>query len=340
MKIEELWRALDADVPKGNAGKSGWLLRLARPASACPLFVAVELQTQRRAVFIRLARADVPARRYWPRCKGLEALAVEIDGSAHFGVALKEPRFADVFTALVEDLVRRVSEAAPGPEQGKTFLNQFTRWQKFLEATIEGLSPERQRGLWGELYFLRVCLLPAFGPSTAVGAWQGSQAAHQDFLMPGGAVEVKTTAGKVPHRFQVASERQLDERGLPALSVYHLALAVREGAGESLPEMIAALRKALADDAAATEEFEDSLLAAGYLDTHAAHYEGRGFTVREANIFTVRKGFPHLTETDLPDGVGEVCYIVDVEACRPFASEIDSLLATLGAAPRKGRKRR
>jgi hypothetical protein len=182
--------------------------------------------------------------------------------------------------------------------------------------------------------------LPAFGGAAAVDAWQGSRATHQDFLMPGGAVEVKTTAGKVPHRFQVASERQLDERGLPALFVYHLALAVREGAGESLPEMIVASRRALAGDAAATEEFEDSLLAASYLDIHAARYEGRGYTVREANVFAVRKGFPRLTEGDLPDGVGEVCYIVDVEACRPFATKMDSLLATLGTTHRKRRKRR
>src|SRR5436190_12030895 len=163
MQIDDLWKALEADAATGKTGPSGWLLRLAQPAPSCPLYVGLELGSRRRAMLLRLPSDSVPPRRYWPRCKGLEPLAVAVDGSAHFGVALKEARFADVFTALAEDLVRRVAEAGNPSAQARAFLGQLARWQKFLSASFDGLSEESQRGLWGELYFLREHLLPKIG---------------------------------------------------------------------------------------------------------------------------------------------------------------------------------
>src|SRR5690242_1022938 len=106
MQIDDLWNALEADAVAGNAGASGWLLRLARPEAGCPLYVGLELASRHRALLLRLPSASVPQRRHWPRCKGLEPLAITVAGSAHFGVALKEDRFVDVFTALAENLVR------------------------------------------------------------------------------------------------------------------------------------------------------------------------------------------------------------------------------------------
>lgn len=119
------------------------------------------------------------------------------------------------------------------------------RWQKFLSAGVEGLSEERQRGLWGELRFLRNDLVAVFGPQDSVSAWQGSRAAHQDFLFSSGAVEIKTTIAKGPHVVQITSERQLDDKGLPALYLRHFALAVREGVGETLPQMVGFIASAI-----------------------------------------------------------------------------------------------
>jgi hypothetical protein len=342
MQIEDLWKSLEEDAAAGKTGTAGWLLRLARPAAACPLFVGVELASRRRTVLLKLPSNTMPSRRLWPRSKGLEPLAVAVEGNAHFGVALKEPRFADVFTALAEDLVRRVIEAATPETQARAFLGQLARWQKFLSASFEGLSEEAQRGLWGELYFLREHLLPALG-AAAVNGWRGGERAHQDFQFEPGAVEVKTTLAKQPQIVRITSERQLDDTTWPALFLNVIALDVRVGSGETLPAMVSSLRASLLGEPAAQEQFEDELLAVGYLDSQAARYIERGYKVRSVHFFRVGPKFPSLVEADMPPGVGDANYGLSVAACKPFlvgAGEVKAVLkGDLAKAPGSRRAR-
>ena len=340
MPIEEMWKALEEDANTGKTGSGGWLLRLTKAEVQFPLFVGLELGSRRRAILLRLPEDSMPPRRNWPRSKGLEPLSVLVDHHSHFGVALKEPRFADVFTALVEDLVRRVSEATDIPEQSRAFLGQLSRWQKFLSASADGLSDESQRGLWGELHCLREVLLPVAGARSVCG-WKGGERAHQDFQFPGGAIEVKTTLAKQPQIVRITSERQLDHSTCKSLFLHVISLDVREGAGESLPAMVASLRTNLSSDAASREQFEDELLAAGYLDAHVTRYAGRGYLVRSIDSFRVTPAFPCLVETQLPRGVGDVNYGLAVAACEPHKVKTHDIATIITAEPQStGNKRR
>ena len=316
--IENLWQAMDHDIATGTAVSAGWLLRLARPDTQCPLFAAIELATRRRAVLLRLPVDSVPSRRRWPRCKGLDPLTLRIDGKEHFGVALKEERFTDVFTSLAADLLRRVSEAASPVEQARAFLGQLSRWQKFLSASSEGLTDEEQRGLWGELKFLRDHLCPILGARSVFG-WKGPEHAHQDYQFDVGAIEVKTTLAKQPQVVRITSERQLDDAAWPILILYVVALEARENAGETLPQMVAAMRTLLAGHCDAQEQFEDKLLLVGYHDAHAVRYADHGYVVRTETFLRVQEGFPLLAERNLPSGIGDVSYGLTVAACTNFA---------------------
>jgi len=328
MRIEELWKALELDADAGKSGAGGWLLRLARPTAGCPLFVGVELASRRRAMLLQLPDTSMPPRRLWPRCKGLEALAIQMDGNTFLGVALKELRHEDVFTALSEDLARRMSEVDTPAEQARSFLGQLTRWQKFLSASLEGLSEETQRGLWGELHFLREHLVPTLGTS-AVAGWKGPMQAPQDFQFENGAIEVKTTLAKQPQVVRVTSEKQLDDSNWPALFLYVLALDIRHGGGETLVSMVATLRMRLTGDIAAQEQFEDALLAAGYLDKHIDLYAERGYVVRSQKAFRVKHEFPRLLERQLPTGVGDVNYGLAVGACESFNVGFEAVVTAL-----------
>jgi len=340
MRIEQLWPELDATrgrelarMPRSPV--AGWVLRRVKPIANCRLFAGLELVSGLRGLLLELSPAVLPAKRRWPRCRGLDWLTAPAQRGMLFGVRLKEARHGDLFDALADDLARRVAAAEASPaSQLAALLGGVARWQKFLTAGAEGLSEEMQRGLWGELHFLRETLLPAFSADAAVTAWQGNRAAHQDFLLSAGAVEVKTTSGKAPHVVRIASERQLDARGLPALYLRHYALAARDGAGETLPAAVASIRARLASDVEVGESFEDALLAAGYLDAHAWRYECRGYVVRETNDFAVRGRFPRLTESDLPDGIGEIGYALSLDACRSFLLAPDALLTALKSSPR------
>lgn len=323
MTIEEQWIALESEGPS-----DGWRLQLARPIKDHPLFVAVS--GTRRALLLRTPASAIPPRHRWPSCAGLELLGLQLNDQPYFGVALREPRFRDVFAALAEDLARRIEATTSPSEAVATLLDQLTRWQKFLASLRAGLSAEEQRGLWGELHFLHGQLLPALGPSV-VSAWKGPEGASQDFQLPSGCVEVKTTLANQPQVVRIANERQLDDTHRNPLFLHTLALEILEGDAATLPAAVQRLRVALAPHAIASEQFEDALLAVGYFDVHAPRYAGCGYAVREASNFFVRPGFPRLIEADLPIGIGDTSYGLSLAACAGYAVPSAELIAALTA---------
>lgn len=320
--IDAQWVALEAEAA---GDRNSWRLRLARPLDGHSLFVAV--QGGRRHLLLRTPRPSIPPRATWPDCAGLELLAVELEGHAYFGVALREARFADVFAALAEDLARRI-EAAPAAEAVTVFAGQLARWRRFLAAAAEGLGEEARRGLWGELHTLLEVLLPALG-GAAAGGWMGPHAAHQDFQFPGAWLEVKTTLAKQPQTVRITSERQLDDTHAPALFLHVLALEAVEGGPVTLPVLVGRVRTALAPWPHAREQFEEALLAARYLDLHASRYEALGYAVRSEATFRVGRGFPRIVEADLPSGVGDASYGLSLAACEGFSVPCAVLVCAL-----------
>jgi hypothetical protein len=332
MTIEELWRALEAEAVAG-AGDA-WLLRRATATPGHPLLVALEPATCIRTLLLPAARNELPPRRDWPECRGLELQIVSVSGATHLAIRLRDTASSDVFTALVEDVAPRVAAATRTVDAVAALLGRLRRWQQFLAGVQVGLSREEERGLWGELHVLGAHLLPAWGAGVAIAAWKAGSAAHQDFQRPAGALEVKTTAAKQPQSVRITSERQLDDTGVGALFLHVVAVDEREvapastTAGRSLPGLVGELRALLAGDAALAV-FEDRLSAGGYFDLHASRYEGRRRTVRSEQIFRVSEGFPRLTEAALPPGVGEVSYAVSLAACAPFATDAIAMLDAL-----------
>jgi hypothetical protein len=114
------------------------------------------------------------------------------------------------------------------------------------------------------------------------------------------------------------------------------------GATQTLPELAGDLRSRLADEAGALETFNERLLDAGYLDTHAPRYEGRRFSLRRELTFRIERGFPRLVERDLPEGVGDVSYALSLAACREFSvapANMTGSLAAAGSGVRRGKRR-
>ena len=84
---------------------------------------------------------------------------------------------------------------------------------------------------------------------------------------------------------------------------------------------------------AAAFAFEGALVERGYIDEQAWRYQKTGYTVRESNMFRVTKGFPRLTERDLPLGVGDLTYSISVVECKNFAVPVEEVVAHI----RRGR---
>lgn len=321
MTTTEIWKDLEASPPPSDGGI---MARRIHPEAAINLFLAVEKPANARVLVLRVISAAVAPRVTLPKAEGFEVRRgfESLDGKkyCHLSVRLTHTRYADVFTTLVEDVVKHVLPASTDPIAARILLDRLERWQAFLKRhAADGLGEEAQQGLYGELWFLGQHVLPVRGPRAAVESWKGPEAAAQDFQVPGLAVEVKTAAGKQHQKLRISNERQLDSTGAGVLLVFHLSVDVRDGGGESLPTRVQLVRDVLTVDAVAATEFERLLFESGYLDCHAPVYDAQGYTIREANFFEVRDGFPRIVEADLRNGVGDVSYSISVAECRNYS---------------------
>lgn len=325
MTHEELWQTLEQEAR--NIHAAGIHRRRITPPENRALYLGFKKPDDRRVFLLRVAKTHLPQASALPAMRGVEvwaaALPPDLPAHASLGLTLREARYADVFTALVNDLASHVGAQSNDAEAVAAFLSRVGKWQKFLENHVEGLGEEAQRGLFGELRFLRDHVLPRLG-SSGVPGWTGSRRTPQDFQFPSCVVEVKTSIAKQLQVLRIANERQLDDAHVQALFLYHLSLEPLRGMGETLPQLVESVRSGLGVSIE-REHFEDTLLEAGYLDAHAPRYSAVGYSDREVNVFRVREGFPRLTERDLPPGVGDVSYAISVDQCQPFRASISEL---------------
>lgn len=328
MSIGALFQELEEQTVV--AGATGTLERRVYTRSDCDLFVGVQKPANSRALRVKFSSSSAPPSLHLPPFRGIEinegSFVEHHVGYRSITLSASNPSFKGVFTSLAEDVARHVSQHCDEAEAAAAFFGRLLQWQRLLERQgAEGLSVEQQLGLYGELWFLREHALVSLPLPQAVLSWTGPQWTAKDFQFSGCAVEVKTTTGRQHQHLQIASEKQLDDAGLDALFLCHVSLDTAQGAGETLPDIVEALRQTLAPNVIAAQALEDRLLDAGYLDIHAASYVGIGYVLRSVNLYRVRDGFPRIMERDLLLGVGDVRYSISAAECQHFSASAADL---------------
>ena len=192
-----------------------------------------------------------------------------------------------------------------------------------------GLPAQERRGLFGELTFLCDHLLAALSAGDAARCWTGPTGAHQDFQLPQGAVEVKTSSSKEPQTIAISSERELDDTGTGPLVLAHFSLDERRGGnGESLNSIIDRTRATLSD-AVAIEIFNSKLIRIGYLTEQRHLYEEPRYTIRRQRFWHVTGDFPRITEADLRQGVGDCEYRISITGLEEYLVAAEEVLSTV-----------
>jgi hypothetical protein len=321
MTVQDTWSRLEEDTA---TIASGYIVRRLLPEVAYDVYLAIERPSNTRSLMMRVRHRLVERGAVFPSSKCFEVRRVILQGDDHTHITLQlvliNSRYSDIFTTLVQDIVDEIAPIADEHNAIDGFITRLRRWQAFLEKhNPEGLSQSAQQGLYGELWFLRQLVIPQLGSRQGVQCWTGPRGTQQDFQFENCAVEVKTTVAKQHQKLAIASERQLDDTGAGALILLHLSLDVRQGRGESLPDIVTSVRSLVKNDPLAKEELETLLFEVGYLDIHTPHYEQIGYTEREVNYFKVEGDFPRIVEADLRNGVGDVRYTISVAECRRFS---------------------
>ena len=336
MMVANAWKEMRDAVPT----EPGWVARRLVPESSVDLMAAVRRPDAVPSLLLELDTGSFGVQRELPAGRGFrvypEVLVPGPGGRVRLCLVLEAEQYADVFSALAEDVADRVSRAANDKDAFGRFVGRLRTWQAFLERYGSGgIGIEAQTGLFGEITVLRRLLDSSVPADAAADAWIGPTGGVQDFRFGTAALEVKTTVAEPALSFEVPSLAQLDETPLQMLYVAHVAAPIVTEGGANLPELIADVRTRVgAISAAALDEIGSRLLDAGYLDTQADRYRERRYRTPSVRVFQVRDAFPRVRPADVRPGVMECSYSIELAACERFEMSWDEAIRALAGGSR------
>lgn len=265
------------------------------------------------------------------RFKGVEiySLQIEAESKIELYIYLLDNELKDIFSLFIQNILEDIEPSVTESEAIRTTLNVVSKWKKlFDKINFNGLSIEQQKGLIGELLFLNYLLNDEKTSSNAVNAWTGSEMEFQakDFTLGSVGIEVKFTSSKQP-RIKVTNERQLDAENLSDLFLVLYSTEAVKDNGVSLNSLVAQTRQAISTD----EErsiFNAKLQLNGYFDEDSEHY-GRMYSLKKIFAFSVTSDFPKIVKNQLPLGIYDTSYSIEISAVENFIVELESILAKI-----------
>ncbi|MGN6293914.1 MAG: PD-(D/E)XK motif protein [Chitinophagaceae bacterium] len=309
-KINEIWIELDRD----KSVSKGLLLRRYSAASLPDIFIAVQRPENYRCIAIRIRSGSKIDILGYANLKDIRVSIIPDDGDnsrSFLIISLLNDDHLEVFASLAEDLLNQISGTSQEERLLKEVLNRFEKWKElFDKAAQEGLTSEEQKGLYGELIFLRKWLSRSDNTHRCLESWLGPEKELRDFQSEGWAVEVKTTSANNHQKIHISSERQLDITNLDTLILYHISVESQRYNGETLNQIVDSLLKMLSENISAQIRFKSKLIQGGYFFHHSPKYEFTGYQIRQEIFYKVHGNFPRIQESDVRKGVGDVKYSI------------------------------
>lgn len=299
---------------------------LLRRLKSIGLHIGIDLSSRQRILLLEITSSGDINLNKFPKWKGVELFFKKLSNDRE-AIVLKlvDKGAVAIFDALIRDINDSLAEVKDLENALELFKECLDTWSDFFKKYgCDGLGPESQRGLFGELFFLKEYGLKNADIITGINYWRGHSRKYQDFSFPSGNVEIKTTIKKEHRTVIITSEKQLDDIGLISLYLYCIAMNITENKGNSLPGIIKEIRETISTTPNALRLFNRYLMNAGYLDEQ--NYENT-YAVNKEYFFKVTEGFPRIIK--LPVGVGDVKYSVVLSACKNFEADINEAIKNL-----------
>lgn len=328
-RINQIWKELERDTSFSH----GIIYRRYSPSILPDLYIGLKNPEKLKciaATINEIIQIDLS------RFSNLKDINVEVRSheirrdKKNLLLILVNNQHEDIFSILCEDLITSISTTISEYELIRVLLNRFEKWKMlFDKASSQGLTAEEQRGLFGELFFLRKFLQNTSNFINVINSWVGSEREIRDFQSGSWAVEVTTTQGNNHQKVHISSERQLDIRNLEDLFLNHLSLDIRQQSGETLNQIIESILQILISDFISLNRFKSKLLEGGYFDQHQHLYENTGYFIRQETFYKVENDFPRIEERDIRNGVGDVKYSIILSQCSQFLKSEQELFQTI-----------
>ncbi len=317
-KIEQIWKDLEGD----RSFTHGLLFRRYSGEVLPDIFIALKSPENFRCIAASISNSIQINISSFSNIKDInvEIIPDETNSEKNYLIfKLVNSEHRDIFSVLCEDLILNISSVTNQIQLFKTLLNRFEKWKSlFDKLNSVGLTPQEQRGLYGELYFLRNFLITNSDFYKILNSWTGPAKEIRDFQIGNTALEVKTTHGNNHQKIHISSERQLDLSNLQNLFLYHISLDVRHQDGETLNDIVDSISEQLSSDYIALNSFNNKLMEAGFFNHHREIYEDIGYYIRQDAYYKIEGEFPRIEENEIRPGVGDVKYSIIIDNCQNY----------------------
>lgn len=259
------------------------------------------------------------------RFKGVEIFTVDVENSIELNIYLLDIDLKDIFSLFIQNVLEDIEQCITENEALTSTLNVISKWKKlFDKINFNGLTLEQQKGLIGELLFLNYLLNNERTTTNAVNSWTGTELEFQakDFTLGSTGIEIKFTSSKQP-RIKVSNERQLDAENLSELFLVLYSTEAVKDNGISLNSIVEQIRQNIS-----TEEerniFNSKLQLNGYFDEDNEHYS-KMYSIKKTFTFAVTANFPKIVKHQLPLGIYDASYSIEISAVENFIVEPETI---------------
>jgi hypothetical protein len=322
LSAHEIFSALDQEYHSKNwVGHDPLLCRQMRLSKEILAVFAVRKTDGRHILYVQCNPEDVAKGHQYPSWKGISIEFSGFDSSDLIGCYIRieqsEGSDDEVYFAVSDDLCSCLQDIEKA-DLHKQLSLALERWKRFfsLRGNIN-LSREEQIGLFGELWLLRGMLQKDVGTET-IGCWKGPYHEVFDFSLTNMSVEVKTTAAKMPYKVHISNEMQLNNcLAGGTLILCFIAVQSSDFSGETLGDIVKCIEKHVKSDEVAYSLFRDKVFGCGLGNTYIESYTTR-YIVKEYVFFNVEEGFPRILGENLPNGLGDISYSLEISACDKY----------------------
>lgn len=263
------------------------------------------------------------------RFKGVEIFTIEIENNTELNIYLLDNELKDIFSLFIQNILEDIQKSITENEALTTTLNVVSKWKKlFDKINFNGLSLDQQKGLIGELLFLNYLLNNEKTSVNTVNTWTSAERDFQakDFTLGSVGVEVKFTTSKQP-RIKVSNERQLDAENLNELFLVLYSTEAVKDNGISLNSIIEQTRQNISNEEV-RNIFNGKLQLNGYFDEDKEHY-GKMYSIKKTFAFAVTSAFPKIVKNQLPLGVYDTSYSIEISAVENFSIELEEIFSNI-----------
>lgn len=220
---------------------------------------------------------------------------------------LKNDDLISVFCSFGEDLISSICNEYNETTALSKLRLRYSTWLALFRKTRTPLSPEKAKGLFGELYFLKNVMLKKYDIDKTINSWSGPDYLVKDFAIDDYWYEIKTiscngTVVKISSLQQLSSDI---EGKLVVIKVEEMADAYK-GKDSSINELIQYIISEIELNDT-KDMFLDKLANIGY--DFSDELGNKKFNVANLEYYLVDDKFPALRETDIKsDAINNVGY--------------------------------